>query len=277
MPKRHDHASLRIALCDIRDPEIMAERVLALCWPDGTGPVPVEDIAHQLDIHEISHETLVGCEGMLLTDRVRSVGSILVNDAHGHEGRIRFTIAHELGHFLLEHHEFLRDESFICTRQDMKRLSMKRSSMNNQHARQEMEANHFAGALLAPRSCFVPFLHSTPNIRDIHGMAAKLQISRQTALRRLIDLHTTPMAVVFARSGIISVAPRHDAFPWLHGIKGHTVPADITALARTGAAETAWHPSADGAWCNPRHGAIWQQVHISARGHMTILLRRQAA
>ena len=47
------------------------------------GAVPVDEIAFGLGISEVRQEALDGCEGILLTDRVRSVGKILVNSGRG--------------------------------------------------------------------------------------------------------------------------------------------------------------------------------------------------
>ena len=81
---------------------------------------------------------------MLLTNRARSFGSILVNMSHGPR-RARFSIAHELGHFLLERHVLSQDDGFRCTSQDMRE-----ARDDTRHHKQEAEANHFAAALLAP-------------------------------------------------------------------------------------------------------------------------------
>ena len=67
------------------------------------GPIPVVEVARALDIEEVRLEHLDGCEGVLLTDRVRSRGRILVN-RRGGQRRVRFGIGHELGHFLNERH-----------------------------------------------------------------------------------------------------------------------------------------------------------------------------
>ena len=44
-----------------------------------TKAIPIEAIARALDITEVRKEEMDGCEGVLLTDRMRSYGKILVN------------------------------------------------------------------------------------------------------------------------------------------------------------------------------------------------------
>ena len=59
-----------------------------------------------------------GFEGGLVTDTDRSEGVILVNTA-SHYYRQRFTIGHELAHFLLPTHMPDRPGRFLCSREDM--------------------------------------------------------------------------------------------------------------------------------------------------------------
>lgn len=123
----------RIDLADIHVP-----RRLALALHDHLGriepPVPVIEIAQALDIAEIRVDVFDGFEGMLLTDRARSRGAILANKRHG-QRRTRFTVAHELGHFLLERHEISGENGFTCQARDLRE-----TRENKQHLRQESEA-----------------------------------------------------------------------------------------------------------------------------------------
>ena len=53
-----------------------------------------------------------------MTDRQKSYGAILVNGASSPRRR-RYTIGHELGHFLNEHHVPTMEDGFQCTKEDM--------------------------------------------------------------------------------------------------------------------------------------------------------------
>src|SRR5258708_39612061 len=66
-------------------------------------PVPVVELAKQLDIESVEELKTEGFEGGLLTDEARSTGIILVNKS-ARKGRRRFTIGHELDHFLILSH-----------------------------------------------------------------------------------------------------------------------------------------------------------------------------
>jgi len=93
-------------------------------------PVPIEELARQLDIQKIDELKTEGFEGGLLTDVERSTGIILVNGA-ARDGRRRFTIGHELGHFLIISHKPIEAGKFLCSRADMMKWS---TDQNDRHA-----------------------------------------------------------------------------------------------------------------------------------------------
>lgn len=64
---------------------------------------------------------------------------LLYNDTKSYRPTVRFTLAHELGHFILKHHDKTNKE--ILTRGGLSKLT---------HTHLEMEANYFAKRLLAP-------------------------------------------------------------------------------------------------------------------------------
>jgi Zn-dependent peptidase ImmA (M78 family) len=64
-----------------------------------SGWVRIDEIAAALGIIEIRYEEFDSFEGALITRPERDMGMILVK-ASQNERRRRFTIAHELGHFL---------------------------------------------------------------------------------------------------------------------------------------------------------------------------------
>ena len=69
----------RMALDDVGvNPRRLAEAIHAQLG-EGSGPVPVNEIARALDIHEIREERLAAIEAALLTTPERGYGSILLN------------------------------------------------------------------------------------------------------------------------------------------------------------------------------------------------------
>jgi len=69
---------------------------------------------------------------------------IIVNSKGHNDNRQRFTIAHELGHFLLHS----RDTSFFIDKGEI--LTCRRTSDNNFEEAKEKEANDFAVSILLP-------------------------------------------------------------------------------------------------------------------------------
>lgn len=94
---------------------------------------------------------------------------LLYNDLVTNIGRVRFTIAHEFGHFILKHHDET-DETTISRNNPFMRLRDKK------YDRFEQEANYFAKRLIAPIPLVDEYIHnfqaaplSTQFISEIFG------------------------------------------------------------------------------------------------------------
>jgi len=107
-------------------------------------PVPVEGLARSLRIDVRYSAGAEDVSGALSRNDDSVV--IAVNSAQ-HENRQRFTIAHEIGHFLLHRGTKVHfDEDF--------RINYRNATSSDAKKRDEIEANAFAAALLMPE----PFL-----------------------------------------------------------------------------------------------------------------------
>jgi Zn-dependent peptidase ImmA (M78 family) len=107
----------RIELADIGNPVKLAAAVIANA-PGITLPIPVQEIATALDIIEIKPLTISGFEGGLITTDDKSSGCILINENSSAQ-RQRFTIGHELGHYLNPRHRRFAYIVFRCQSNDM--------------------------------------------------------------------------------------------------------------------------------------------------------------
>ena len=103
-------------------------------------PVPVDAIARAMGLDVRYSPTTDDVSGALIRNGKSAV--IAVNSAQ-HENRQRFTIAHEIGHFIL-HKRAQRhfDEDF--------RIDYRNSVSSEATERDEIQANIFAAALLMP-------------------------------------------------------------------------------------------------------------------------------
>ena len=138
----------------------------ALKKTGGSLPVNVEEVArgYGLEVVEFAfHEKI---SGLLKKEQ----GIIGVNKTH-HPVRRRFTIAHELGHFLLGHGmetmDEIIDESF------------------DRPMPQEREANLFASCLLMPNDLMKK--ESKKGI-DLEKLSSTFGVSKQAITIRLLDL-----------------------------------------------------------------------------------------
>jgi Zn-dependent peptidase ImmA (M78 family) len=149
-------------------------------------PVPVERIAKALGI-QILHQKYEEADvsGFLYRDATRAI--IGVNRTH-HSNRKRFTIAHEIGHFLLHKGNFKEvhvDRAFqVKLRNDL-------SSQGTDF--EEVEANAYAAELLLPSSFIREDLAEmgAVDIEDeesIKTLARRYKVSPQTLVFRLANL-----------------------------------------------------------------------------------------
>lgn len=150
--------------------------------------VPVDRIAESLGI-EVRREMVDDdLSGFLFRDLEQRTAIIGVNARHS-ENRIRFTIAHELGHFLLHEGETVH---FDGKRPGLT-LNLRGLEASNGTDDNEREANLFAAELLMP----VKFLENdllddSSDLMDentLQDLAGKYQVSVQALTFRLANLN----------------------------------------------------------------------------------------
>lgn len=176
--------------------------------------VPIELIAKSLDIVEIRAEPLDTFEGALITTQLRSSGKVLVNSLSATPRR-RFTIAHELCHFLNLWHRPLQntdeETTFLCTKADIGSWSA--LTKPTRHERQEREANRFAIELLAPSHLIKARLEHSADLQHVLALAHQLKISKEAAARRYVELHEECIAIAFSRDDRLRYWVSNDGFP----------------------------------------------------------------
>ncbi len=127
--------------------------------------------------------SLIRCEGKIF---------ILVNTDIKNLGRINFTKAHELGHFILNH----KGQSFECSRSDMQDSSRKPL---------EMEANQFAKEYLLPEQIVKPISMSAPfDFDTIRSISNEFMVSKLVSVFRMLDFHLGNYAVIGSKYGVIT-------------------------------------------------------------------------
>ncbi|MFB9981558.1 ImmA/IrrE family metallo-endopeptidase [Mesorhizobium kowhaii] len=186
----------RMDLADAGSPERLVLEILKL-EPQLPIPVPVEELCLRLDIHQIVPLTTQGYEGGLITTPDKFNGSILFNEASPRERR-RFTIAHELGHFLMPSHVPSAEGRFLCKLQDMREL---KGGESDRRLKMEVEANRFASQILMPLPKFRVdvAVGNDPDIRQLSAIAKKYD--EEAAGRAYVRFREEPVAIVVTQNG----------------------------------------------------------------------------
>lgn len=151
-----------------------AKAILEKYW-DGTLPVDVTSIAKQIGITFKTNNKLAASEsGYIRIDDDSNV--ICVINESNIETRQRFTIAHEIGHFVLGH------------LQGAKKLYRDtRKELNGDGDFREIEANNFAAQLLMP-DIVIDWLINEESITSVATLADKLNVSPSAMRYRLKNL-----------------------------------------------------------------------------------------
>ena len=160
--------------------ERKAEQLLVDAGLD-TAPVPVEQVTAYLGIKVELAELGEECSGVLVRNEGRAV--IGVNQDH-HPNRRRFSIAHEIAHFVLHKGDTYIDKGYLVNFRDRESGSGTKW--------EEMAANAFAAALLMPakqvREAFKQQPFDLTEDEGLEKLARKFKVSPQAMTYRLINL-----------------------------------------------------------------------------------------
>ena len=218
----------RLDLDGLGSPVAIAERIHALAR-DMPMAVPLEDLCRDLDIASIDEVHTCGFEAALVMDANKAAGGILVAAGRTRQRR-RYSIGHELGHFLIPTHMPRPGHGFECSLDDFHLLDAREQ---DRRKRIEAEANRFAAALLMPKHRIRASTASrVPGLGEIVRLASEFDVSKEAMARAYVDAHREPTAVVIVQHGRIQRMYRDQAdFPWLAPRIGHAVPVGSIAHA----------------------------------------------
>lgn len=136
-------------------------------------PVPVESIAEDWLGLRIEEADLGDCSGMLIpSERLIRVNASEAMSGDTPTRRIRFTIAHELGHWIC-HARGMEDAPTYCRSQDL---------AQDADRTREREANVFGAELLMPEAAVREAWATFP---DAQGLAFRFGVSALAAQWRL--------------------------------------------------------------------------------------------
>lgn len=119
-------------------------------------------------------------------------GIIRLNDRIIENGRTRFSIAHELGHWKL--HPNI-SQGFLCTTSDLA------DYINN---KEEIEANYFAANLLMPKKWIrQETWKCDPSFDIISKLAKEFSMTLTASSRRYVELSKRGIVLIFSKTGIV--------------------------------------------------------------------------
>lgn len=145
--------------------------------PSGIYKTDPRKIAEWLDISIVPHKFSDNISGVFF----RKEGNLYLGvNSDQHEHRQRFTIAHEIGHYLMHSHETLHYD----THKELADGVLFRA--DNVSSSEETEANHFAAELLMPEELVAELIES--GMTSIQELAEKFEVSQDAMKYRLINI-----------------------------------------------------------------------------------------
>ena len=224
--------------------------------PEERYPVDVSKVALELTpafnddpITKVHGDTFNKFEGALIRDPANPQWCILYNLNIQHPGRARFTVAHELGHYMLHRQDAGRD-GFECGTTDRLRYDTAYTVL-------EEEADAFAACLLMPAHDFRRQVQNEPFGFDLLGHCAnRYGVSLTSSVLRWLDVTSKRAIAVFSEDGYMHWAkssPTAFRSRRYFATRSHPIAVPSTSLA---AEQTFSFTARDGV----RHGpGIWFQ------------------
>jgi hypothetical protein len=194
------------------------------------------------------------------------------------QGRRRFSIAHELGHFHLPSHRAAQVQG-RCNERDLR-------TRGHDTERREWEANDFAAELLMPHRLFAEDARRMSlSIDSVDQLASPhmYDVSRLAAAWRLVQLTREPAALVVSTNGTVEWLARSESFSgWLTERRQGLSPETLAAAAFRGEGVSGRPVEVPAsAWFdNPAHaiGVLLESTYaIEQLGQVVSLLWRPSA
>jgi len=234
-------------------------------------PIDVKELALEVSskksdpITKVAGHSVLGIEGMLIQRTEKNCWYILYQENIDVPGRINFTLAHELGHYVLHRS---RQEEFRC---DQTKLLAYGDTASLAY---EAEANRFASYLLMPIDDFRAQVGKEIASLDLLGHCAdRYQVSFTAATLKWLEFTDEAAMVVVARDGFVCWSytsksarklkvylPPGSTLPEIGG--GSSLPS--SDMRNTG------HEVSPGVW-HPKLGAI-ESVILSDKFDLSIFL-----
>lgn len=167
-----------------------------------------EIIADKSDIICVKSDYETFFDGMLEHDSGKFC--IYLNDHSKYDlsvPRLRFSFAHELGHYFIDEHRNALINGISLHHQSFYRLTQKNLI--------ELEADYFAANLLMPANLFLDFIaEKSFSYNLINNLSSGFGTSLSATLLRYIEIGNHPIMVVYAKNNIIQYYWCSTDFPY---------------------------------------------------------------
>ncbi len=143
----------------------------------------IESLCKKLGINVIAENFNDDISGLFVASDKMPIISYNKNEKDN-QNRVRFTIAHELGHYILHS----KEQPIFIDKQPKVMYRNANSTTGELH--KEREANAFAASLLMPRQLIRDEINTAPNSSDdaIEYLAKRFKVSEQAMSYRLANL-----------------------------------------------------------------------------------------
>lgn len=177
------------------NPRQIAQNVLLDFGIEEPNSVSIEDIVYALDV-PLQFRKLNGCDGRIIHDGNRSI--IVINDQIQYQTRRDFTIAHELGHYLMHRGGLIQHVDSMST------MSWFDNTLKNQISIQEYEANTFAAEILLPSTIFQKEIERKPFSPElVKFISDKYRVSQSSIIYRFVEFGNHPICVFYSKDNTV--------------------------------------------------------------------------
>ncbi len=213
-------------------------------------PIDVEALAREVSqknpdpIGKIVGENLPGCEGMLRPHNKRPEWHIVYNEDPRYQGRVRFTIAHEFGHYMLHRRPLTADhyrDGELPDGFDFKCLPLRANHWKDAEKQREEDANTFASFLLMPLDDYRARVDGQEITADLlNQITNRYGVSLTAACLKWVNFTEKRAAMVVARDGFAlwgrASTAAYESGVFIHS--GMPIPEGSIAAMAPGARQT---------------------------------------
>lgn len=173
-------------------------------------PIDPRSIAAELGIVIWERELPENCDGCLM--KVGGASGILINARILSETRRKFTIAHEIGHYLLESDS--ADDRLKFMLEQQSEYTINGNAQKKAYLQSEKRANQFAVELLMPTPIFLADSYSLSQVGlpAITALASQYGTSFTSTGIHYTRLSNQVCAIVFSKAGNIQYFAYSDGF-----------------------------------------------------------------